>query len=159
MFLLADVVFFVWAPMAALFVIAYRRIVYGVALWRLYGPPGLLLLVFGRQMTWRAEAQVLARVDEEGNAQSLKFQQALKDECSMIAISVRNPSPDKPAQLMSSLGRYSRADRHHRPDTQQSGSSPLDCESAAALYSRGFVDSCLLRHVTTQGNGPALDTL
>lgn len=58
------------------------------ALYEIYGIWGIALLVFGSRTTWRIEAYVLARLDDEN---ALSFKKSIQDECTMISIAVSFP--------------------------------------------------------------------
>ncbi|OAL43353.1 hypothetical protein IQ07DRAFT_637092 [Pyrenochaeta sp. DS3sAY3a] len=56
-------------------------------LFQLYGASGLFLFVFGSRTTWRTQAYVLGKVDDDD---ALNFKKSVHDECTMISVA---PSP------------------------------------------------------------------
>lgn len=64
---------------------AAQSTIHGLHLIRLYGLPGIVLLFFGSQTTWRIEAQVLGKLDDK---EALEFKKSVQDECTMISVAV-----------------------------------------------------------------------
>lgn len=54
-------------------------------LYRLYGYSSVVLLLFGSWTTWRTEAFVLGKVNDED---ALSFKKSVQDECTMISVAV-----------------------------------------------------------------------
>jgi hypothetical protein len=54
---------------------------------KLYGyPAGVTLYLFGSRTTWRTEAYVLGKVNDDD---ALNFKKSVQDECTMISVAVR----------------------------------------------------------------------
>lgn len=54
-------------------------------LFDLYGYPGLALFLFGTRTTWRTEAYVLGKVNDED---AMNFKKSVQDECTMVSVAV-----------------------------------------------------------------------
>jgi len=63
-----------------------RRALTSIRLLNLYGPSGFLLYYFGSLTTWRVEAQVLGRLDDDD---AMGFKKSVQDEGTMVSVAVR----------------------------------------------------------------------
>ena len=66
-------------------------------LFKLYGPSGLVLQIFGNRSTWRTEAHVLGRVDD---GEAMQFKKSVQDDCTMISVAVSPISTEIKAALI-----------------------------------------------------------
>jgi hypothetical protein len=66
-----------------------RHFMRSYQLCKLYGIPGILLSVFGNHTTWRIQAQILGKLNDED---ALAFKASVYNECTMIAVAVSIPT-------------------------------------------------------------------